>query len=459
MRQIDETPALGIYQKAYQLYHIRLLTILVLIPLYILTTRWGDFKMPVLPFYFVIFVEVFINRPYKFLYTNTQQGANALIASVMIDFLAETVALHLVGSVDIFVYSSCYFISIVYCALNLPISATFKLATLASTLYASLIIFGHVGLIPKTVSVGIDLDMSQEIAILVRHIAFFYLIAFLVRYLEKALVKNEEKLSELFWDLKTANEKMRYSYQLQKEYFARMSHEIRSPVNSILGFSQVLLETAQQTLTEKQKDFLARIEKSAIYLRDLINDILDLSKIEAKKVRLVLQQADLVKIVEPVFDIFHQDTNQKKILFAFTKKPSHPLLITCDILKIRQILHNLLSNAIKFTPSGGHIQLSLSEKEQGAEIVVEDSGPGIAPEFHESIFRPYEQFGHTSMPTVKGTGLGLAITKHFVEMHGGKIWVESEVGKGSKFFVQLPAKPPECSSEERSAQEKQNLYL
>lgn len=449
MRAFERTPVVEIYQKAYHLYQLRILTIFILIPLYALTCLWGNLKISLLPLYIVIFVEVFINRPYKFLYQDSKTGFQALVASVFIDFLSETTALHLIGNVDVFIYSSCYFISIVYCALNLPAPLTFELATLASALYASLIVFGRIGIIPQTVSFGEDLDMTQEIAIIVRHVAFFYLIAIFIRLLAMALVKKEEKLEDLIWELKSTNEKMKHTYRLQTDYFAGMSHEIRSPLNSILGFSQLLIESNAEPLTVKQKDFLTRIENSGKHLRNLINDVLDISKIEAKKLRVSLQNVSLEKVLNTAFDMFSEEALQKRITLRFDEKPSRPLTIFCDELKIRQVLFNLLSNALKFTSAGGSVRMSLLRDGNGAKIIVEDSGPGIPAEHIESIFRPYEQAGRASERGIKGTGLGLSISKQFVEMHGGKIWVESQLGKGSKFFVQLPVQPPPPPPEEK----------
>ena len=448
MRITARTPAEEIYQKAYQLYQLRILTILFLIPLYILTCKWGDFTVKNLwPLFLVILIEVFVNRPYKAFFRDPSSGSEALIASVIIDFLAETTALHLLGNVDLFIYASCFFISIVYCALNLPAFLTMQMATLASSLYAGLIVLGHFKIIPQTVSFGPGLNMVQETAIVVRHIAFFYLIAIFVRSLASTLVKKDERLEELFWELRETSDKVKYSYHMQTDYFARMSHEIRAPLNSILGFSQLLLESTTEQPTEKQKDFLSRIERNGKHLCELINDVLDLSKVEAKKMQLVVHEIDLVKIIPTVLDMFYEEAVHKQLLLGFTEKPAS-LKITADELKLRQVLYNLLSNALKFTQRG-FIHISLAkEMNGGARVTVEDSGPGIAIENQAVIFRPYEQAGRTTAVNIKGTGLGLAISRQFVEMHGGKLWVESEPGKGSRFIFTLPPTPPAAKSEE-----------
>ncbi|HNX68735.1 MAG TPA: HAMP domain-containing sensor histidine kinase [Candidatus Omnitrophota bacterium] len=458
MRITEKTAPNEIYQKAYSLYKLRLLTILLLIPLYMLTCKWGDFTAVNLwPLFIVILVEVFLNKPYKIFFGDSRSSYQALIGAVFVDFLAETAALHLLGNVDLFIYTSCYFISIVYCALNLPATLTIVFATLVSALYASLILLGHMGVIPQTVSLGADMTFVRKGLIVIRHIAFFYLIAFFVRYLALTLIKKEDRLEDLNWELRETSEKVKYAYHLQTDYFARMSHEIRQPLNSILGFSQLLVESRDEPLTTKQRDFLSRIERGAKHLKDLINDVLDLSKVEAKKMHLSLQTVDLVKVVNTVLEVFYDEAMQKQLLLAFTDKPD-TLKITGDELKLRQILYNLLSNALKFTKQG-FIHVSLERDGDGARLTVEDSGPGIAAENLEAIFRPYEQAGRDTNKNVKGTGLGLAISKQFVEMHGGKIRAESEPGKGTRFVITLPAQPPVPNPEESADTPKPGLEI
>jgi signal transduction histidine kinase len=443
MRITTKTPVEEIYQKAHHLYQLRILTILFLIPLYMLTCYWGNFTIKNLwPLFIVVLVEVFVNCPYRAFFQNSRSGMETLIASVIIDFLAETTALHLLGDVDLFIYASCFFISIAYCALNLPAFLTLQMATLASALYAGLIILGHLNIIPQTVSFGPGLSAVQETAIIFRHIAFFYLIAFFTRSLASALAQKDARLEELLWELRETSDKVKYAYHLQTNYFARMSHEIRAPLNSILGFSQLLLESPSEPPTEKQKDFLSRIIRGSEHLRELINNVLDLSKIESKKMQLELHEIDLVKIIQSSLDVFYEEASTKRLLMKFTEKPAS-LRITADQLKIRQILYNFFSNALKFTHQGFiHIELT-REPDGGARITVEDSGMGIALENQKTIFQPYEQAGRANTLSLKGTGLGLAISKQFAEMHGGKIEVESEPGKGSKFILTLPLVPPE----------------
>ena len=438
MRITPKTPAEGIYQKACQLYQLRILTILFLIPLYILTVRWEGFTVGNLwPLCLVLVIELFVNRPYKVLFKNSAAAAQALTASVVIDL---TAMLHLLGNADFFIYASCFIILIAYCALNLPVFLTLQMATLASAFYVGLIVFGHLHIIPTMISFGPGLSLGRELTIAIRHIAFFYLIAILVRFLASSLLRKDESLELVLRELRETSEKVKYAYHLQTEYFSHMSHDIRAPLNSMLGFSQLLLESPTEPPTEKQKDFLMRIERSAKHLRDLVGDVLDLSKIESKRMQLLPREVDLVVVIRTACDVFDGEAAQKGLSLKFTEKPAS-LKISADELKIRQVLYNLLSNAIKFTAQGFvHVRLS-AEADGGAKITVEDSGPGISPENQAPIFRPYELSGRATAASLKGTGLGLAISQKFVKMHGGKIWVESDLGKGARFILTLPPVP------------------
>ena len=439
MRITEKTPAVEIYQKASHLYQLRLLTILALTFIYVVTCKLGKFDTNFWPLCLVVLIEAFINYPYKRLFRDSRSGYETLVASVVIDFLAEIAVLHLLGNVDIFIYSACFFISIVYCALTLPAKLTLRFATLASSLYAGLIAAGHWGLLPQTVSFGPNLDLAQEIAILLRHIAFFYLVAIFVRMLASTLEKKEERLEAFIWELRETNDRIKCAYHLQTDYFARMSHDIRAPINSVLGFSQLMLESTTEPLTAKQRDFIFRIEQSGKKLRELINQVLEISKSESRKMQLVAQEVDLVKVIHTVLDIFYEEALCKGILMGFTGK-IETLKIKADELKLRQVLYNLLSNALKFTQKG-FIHISLERESAGIKMMVEDSGIGIAPENHTSIFHPYGQTDH-ALPQKKEIGLGLVISRQFVEMHGGKIWVESEPDKGSRFIITLPEEPP-----------------
>jgi signal transduction histidine kinase len=255
--------------------------------------------------------------------------------------------------------------------------------------------------------------------------------------------------------------------QHKSQFLANMSHELRTPMNAIIGFSEILLDPSLQVGDEDRAQFLSDILSSGKHLLNLINEVLDLSKIEAGRMELQIALADLGEILEAVQSTMRPLAAKK----AITLQVESGQLIDpfpMDAARVKQILLNLAGNAIKFTPDDGHVTVTtrlvkwstrqvvdpsgpvdkliprpIDGDGDYVEIAVADTGPGIPPEEHERIFLEFQQV-QTSRLTGKpeGTGLGLALAKRFVEMHGGKLWVESEVGKGSRFFFTLPTKVP-----------------
>jgi signal transduction histidine kinase len=219
-----------------------------------------------------------------------------------------------------------------------------------------------------------------------------------------------------------------------------MSHELRTPLNAIIGFSEVLQEKLFGELNDKQAEYTSDILTSGQHLLSLINEILDLSKVEAGRMELELAPFDLPLAID----------NART--FVRERAVKHGIKLDVDVddrlgeyvgdeRKIKQILLNLLSNAVKFTPEGGRISITANKTENGAEISVSDTGIGIPPAEQPKIFEEFRQVGGDYAHKKEGTGLGLTLAKKFVELHGGKIWVESEVGKGSTFTFTLPGRP------------------
>ena len=253
------------------------------------------------------------------------------------------------------------------------------------------------------------------------------------------------------------NEELRTASQYKSEFLAKMSHELRTPLNSIVGYSELLLQGLYGSLNEKQADRLRKILRNGHNLLALINDILDLSKIEAGRLELTPEHVTFQSLLNEVLVSVEPQAQEKGLSLATEIAPdARPIF--ADPLRIRQVLTNLLSNAVKFTPegtvalrihnvdvmNGRSAQFDLPTQGwlsdgQWVLISVSDTGIGIAPEHHASIFDEFQQVDDTSTRQFSGTGLGLAITKRLVEMHGGHIWLQSDVGKGSTFFVALPA--------------------
>lgn len=222
------------------------------------------------------------------------------------------------------------------------------------------------------------------------------------------------------------------SSRVKSEFLANMSHELRTPLNSIIGFSQVLSEKISGDLNDKQMKYVSNIQHSGCHLLEVINDILDISKIESGNMNYQAEEFDFKKIIDEVAVSIEQMAKNKNIDFK-TCTEFKNLQVNADKTKTKQILYNLLSNAIKFTPENGKIMLNSRIKDSKVVVSVSDTGVGISPADQEMIFDPFKQVESALSRTYSGTGLGLAIVKHYVEMHGGEIKVESEVGKGSKF--------------------------
>jgi len=215
-----------------------------------------------------------------------------------------------------------------------------------------------------------------------------------------------------------------------------MSHELRTPLNAIIGFSEVLSERMFGDVNDKQAEYLADIQESGRHLLSLINDILDLSKIEAGRMELERSEFDLARAIGQTLLLVRERAERRGIALRVTVDDTLGTIVA-DERKVKQVLLNLLSNALKFTPEGGTIDVRGSVRDGDAEIAVADSGVGIAPEDQDAVFEEFRQVG-SAAKKAEGTGLGLAISKRIVELHGGRISVASTPGVGSTFTFRLP---------------------
>jgi signal transduction histidine kinase/HAMP domain-containing protein len=245
--------------------------------------------------------------------------------------------------------------------------------------------------------------------------------------------------ARLYRDVTAKGRMLEEANRHKSQFLANMSHELRTPMNAIIGFSEVLLDPALQVSDEERSQFLADILGSGKHLLNLINEVLDLSKIEAGRMELNIQPADLGDVLEAVQGTMRPLADKKAIELAIENDGgigSFPM----DAARIKQVLLNLVGNAIKFTPQGGKVWVRAAAEVGAVRLEVGDTGPGIPAEDHERIFLEFQQAQTTrGADKPEGTGLGLALAKRFVEMHGGRIWVESEVGRGSTFAFSLPA--------------------
>jgi signal transduction histidine kinase len=216
-----------------------------------------------------------------------------------------------------------------------------------------------------------------------------------------------------------------------------MSHELRTPLNAVIGFSEVLRERMFGELNEKQSEYVNDIHSSAEHLLSLINDILDLSKVEAGSMELELTTFNVATVIDYALTLIRERAARHGITLEHTDALDLPD-ISADERKFKQILLNLLSNAVKFTPKGGRVRVAARAVDGAVEVSVSDTGIGLAPQDLEAVFDKFRQVGRSSLGKAEGTGLGLALTREFVELHGGKIWVTSELDKGSTFTFLLP---------------------
>ncbi len=247
--------------------------------------------------------------------------------------------------------------------------------------------------------------------------------------------------ARLFREIADKSHQLEVASQHKSEFLANMSHELRTPLNAIIGFSEVLTERMFGELNEKQDEYLKDIYASGTHLLSLINDILDLSKIEAGRMELELTDFHLPTALDNALTLVRERAGRRSITLQ-TSVDERLGEVLADERKIRQVVLNLLSNAIKFTPEGGRIEVRAVPVDGSVEVSVSDTGVGIAPGDQEAIFEEFRQVG-TAEKKAEGTGLGLTLCRKFIELHGGRIWVKSQVGAGSTFTFTIPVRRAE----------------
>jgi PAS domain S-box-containing protein len=245
------------------------------------------------------------------------------------------------------------------------------------------------------------------------------------------------KLQQIYTaELEARNREIERANRLKSEFLASMSHELRTPLHTIIGFTELLAEGGEGALSEAQKRFLGHIHRDSNHLLELINDVLDLSKIEAGQMVLKREIFRLRKCVEDALNTTRPGAALKGI--EIDDRADAECDVDADPLRVKEMLYNLLSNAVKFTPKGGHVRVETRQESGFAHVTVVDTGIGISAEEQENIFDKFYQVGNTTSGVREGTGLGLSITKELVQMHGGWMEVESTPGEGSRFTFTLP---------------------
>jgi signal transduction histidine kinase len=257
-------------------------------------------------------------------------------------------------------------------------------------------------------------------------------------------VTNRDELGALATNVNRMNDELQRLYkeleaasQHKSDFLASMSHELRTPLNAIIGFSQVLREGMVGEVNEKQKEYLEDILSSGNHLLSLINDVLDLSKVEAGQVELDVAPFSLRDALESGVVMVRERATKDGVQVTIAES-SGVNVVDGDERRVRQVIFNLLSNAVKFTPAGGSVDVRTAQVNGEVRVSVADTGPGIAREDLDRIFEEFQQT-EAGLEQREGTGLGLALSKRLVELHGGQIWVESEIGEGSTFVFTLPS--------------------
>jgi signal transduction histidine kinase len=248
--------------------------------------------------------------------------------------------------------------------------------------------------------------------------------------------------ARLYRDVTEKGRMLEEANRHKSAFLANMSHELRTPMNAIIGFSEVLLDPSMQVSDEERGQFLTDILNSGKHLLNLINEVLDLSKIEAGRMELHVVPAALNEVFETVQSTLRPLAAKKAIEFQVA--PADGIApFPMDAARIKQVLVNLVGNAIKFTPERGRVWVRATADNGTVQVEVGDTGPGIAPEDHERIFQEFQQAQTTrGAGKPEGTGLGLTLARRFVELHGGRLWLESQVGVGSHFYFTLPTPLP-----------------
>lgn len=262
--------------------------------------------------------------------------------------------------------------------------------------------------------------------------------AFIKHLADQEKERYEREIREKNAALEKANRELKKLDQLKSDFIASVSHDLRTPLNSVQESIALILEGVVNANDEKGKNVLQIAKRSIARLEVMINDLLDFSKIEAGKMRLHLEPCDIQILVDEVLGSLRSLAEKKKLRLKFTPIEGFPKVV-CDAERMIQVFTNLVGNAIKFTPEHGIVTVTVEQASRyEVHVTFSDTGIGIPQESLEKIFERFEQVRGTSPQMVKGTGLGLAICKELAKLHGGDVWAESELGKGSRFIVCLP---------------------
>lgn len=261
-----------------------------------------------------------------------------------------------------------------------------------------------------------------------------------LKLMAQEMARKNQELTEIKEQLELQSRRSAEANRHKSEFLANMSHELRTPLNSIIGFSEVLLDEPFGKMNEKQREYVNDVLESGRHLLALINEILDLSKVEAGRMELEYSAFSFEDLALVAMNLMKEKAAKHRVALSVHTDDDLPMM-TADERKIKQVVVNLLSNALKFTPDEGQVGIRAEKQGEFVRVCVWDTGIGIAIKDQERIFKEFEQAEGGLTTRYEGAGLGLAIVKRFVELHGGKVWVESKLSRGSRFYFTLPVQP------------------
>ena len=416
------------------------------------------------------------------------------LAINLLEIIGYTAVIYVLGGVNALFLSPIYAALIAYVGVVGPPGLPFQVAGLCGSAFSLMVGLEYFGVIPHQKPFWSEqLPGSDQLIIVAVGICLLYVVAFISSYTGRILKRNEAKLREQNSqlsrsrqmlkksaaqlanknaELEISTKQARESDRMKSEFLANMSHELRTPLNHIIGFTELIVDKRFGKLNDIQNEYLNDVLQSSNYLLSLINDILDLSRVEAGKFKLVLADVNIPSLVKNSMNMVKEKARKHKIQLSL-QMDSIIDGLKADERSLKQVMYNLLSNAVKFTPDGGAVTVSIQRVERCArlgrrrkdggnhriildsmqtngpystslikcvEIAVSDTGIGIGADDQMRIFNRFEQADGSIRKKFQGTGLGLSLCKNIVELHGGRIWAESEgLDKGSTFRVLIPA--------------------
>lgn len=302
---------------------------------------------------------------------------------------------------------------------------------LAERLIVQNCVFGILAISSNKKFSSIDKRIFKTCTIAISNIIKEIELSKILKMQTKVLQEGIIKTGKAYKITKSQNKKILEADRIKSKFLSNVSHELRTPLNSIIGFSELLQNPATGTLNNRQIEFVKDIQTAGIHLLGMINEILDLSKLEADAMKLNVKNFEISQCIEETLNILKPLYKKKNISVSKNIRNS---IITADYQKVQQILFNLINNAIKFTGNNGNIEITAKPKRKFIEIRIKDDGCGIEKKYHRKIFKKFEQANQSE----NSTGLGLTITKELVQLHGGSIKLKSELNKGTEFIVNLP---------------------